>query len=237
MNTILTIAKKEFKETFFSPIAYVFISVFLFMSYWIFFSNFFIQGQASLRQLFNFVPILFLIFLPSTTMGRWSEEKKSGTLETLFTLPVKDFEVVLGKFLAVFLFMCISILLTVPAAITASIIGDLDWGVVAGGYLGLIFLGASYLSIGLFISSLTENQIVAFIVSVVFLFLMYFLGAQIVLNYMPDFLASFLSFVSLHYHFESIARGVIDSRDVLYYLSMTGFFIYLNVLSLERRQW
>src|SRR3990167_10149087 len=110
MNSILTIAKKEFKATFFSPIAYVFISVFLFLSFWIFFTNFFIEGEATLRSFFSSVPVLFIVFLPSVTMGRWSEEKKSGTIEILLTQPLKESQVVLGKFLAVFFFSATAVL-------------------------------------------------------------------------------------------------------------------------------
>lgn len=237
MNTILSITKKEFRDFFYSPIVYVFGAVFLFLSFWIFFANFFVMGQATLRFFFSWTPLLFLIFLPSITMSRWSEEKKSGTLETLLTLPVREWEVLLGKFLSSWLILGVVLLLTFPLWITVSLLGDLDPGPVAGGYIGLLFLGGACLSIGLFFSSLTENQIIAFITTSVVLFLLYLVGEPIVLHITPGFLKPIFSFLSLSSHFESIARGVIDSRDIIYYLSVAGFFFALNYLSLESRKW
>ncbi|MBI2339696.1 MAG: ABC transporter permease subunit [Deltaproteobacteria bacterium] len=237
MNPILTIAKKEYRDTFHSPIAYVFISVFLFLGFWLFFANFFVQGEASLRSFFSWVPVLFIVFLPSVTMGRWAEEKKSGTIEILLTQPITEPQVVLGKFLAVFFFSATAILLTLPLAVTVGILGNLDWGPVIGSYAGLFLAAGAYLAIGLFISSLTENQIVAFILTVIALFILYFLGAEIVLMYVPEFLSPLFAMASIYAHFESLSRGVIDLRDILYYLSVAGFFILLNTMSLESRKW
>lgn len=237
MHAIFTIAKKELKDSFFSPIAYVFITVFLFLSFWFFFSNFFLIAQANLRTFFGPAPLLLLVFLPSISMSRWSEEKKSGTLEILLTLPVRDIEVVLGKFLSSLLFFSIVLILTLPLIFIVALLGDIDPGPVVGGYLGLFFLGSACLAVGLFISSLTENQIIAFIITVVVLFILYLMGESIFLNYIPEALKPVFSSLSLSNHFESLSRGVIDSRDLIYYLSLTGFFIYLNQLSLESRRW
>lgn len=237
MKNIFTITKKEFFETFFSPLAYVFLVVFVALVYWFFFSDLFLLGQASLRGIFNWVPLIFLVFLPAITMGKWSEEKKSGTLEILLTLPVKDFEIVLGKFFSSFLFLITALLLTTPLAGLVALLGDLDGGAIWGGYLGLVFLGAASLSIGLFISSLTDSSIIAFIISFLILFGLLLIGESVVLSFLPKPFASFFSSLSLSQHFQSIARGVIDSRDVLYYLSLAGYFLFLNVLSLESRKW
>ncbi|OGQ07600.1 MAG: ABC transporter [Deltaproteobacteria bacterium RIFCSPLOWO2_12_FULL_40_28] len=237
MKNIFTITKKEFLETFFSPLAYVFLVVFVVLVYWFFFSDLFLLNQASLRGVFNWVPLIFLVFLPAITMGKWSEEKKSGTLEILLTLPVKDFEIVLGKFLSSFLFLLVALFLTTPLVGLVALLGDLDGGAIWGGYLGLIFLGAASLAIGLFISSLTESAIIAFIISFLILFGLLLIGESVVLSFLPKLFASFLSSLSLSQHFQSIARGVIDSRDVLYYLSLAGYFLFLNVLSLESRKW
>lgn len=237
MNPIFTIAKKELRDMFYSPIAYVFTTVFLFLSFWLFFSNLFPAGQASLRMLFIWVPILFLLFLPSITMGKWAEEKKTGTQEILLTLPITDLEVILGKFLSSLIFVIFNIVLLLTAWVTVSLYGEVDQGPVLGGAIGLILLASACLSIGLFISSCTENQIIAFILTTVSLFILYLLGEPLVLNYMPEFLKPLLSYSSLSSHFASITRGVIDSRDVLYYLSVTGFFLFLNFLSIESRKW
>lgn len=237
MSVAFTIAKKEFRDFFYSPIAYVFTSVFLFLTFWIFFANFFPAGQASLRFFFSWVPILFLLFLPSITMSRWSEEKKSGTLEILLTLPVTDSQLVVGKFLASMLILSTVLATTLPVCVTISLLGNLDYGPVIGGYLGLLLMGSSCLSIGLFLSSLTENQIIAFVTTVVCLFLFYLLGEMVVLHYVPEPLRAFVAAISLSTHFQSIARGVIDSKDMVYYASLTGFFLYLNILSLGGRRW
>jgi len=237
MPTILTVTKKEFEDLFYSPIAYVFLTVFLFLSFWLFFTNLFSTGQASMRPLFGSFPLLLLIFLPAITMSQWAEEKKRGTLETLLTLPIRDRDLILGKWLATFLFLAVALLLTLPACLTVSFMGNIDGGMVLASYLGIFLMGGCYLAVGLFISSLTENQIIAFILTTVVLFVFYLMGSPLVLNYVPQSLSPLFSFISLSGHYESSVRGVIDSRDVLYSLSFAWFFIYLNQLSLESRQW
>ncbi len=237
MSPILTIAKKEYREFFYSPIAYVFTSVFLFLTFWVFFANFFPLGQASLRFFFSWVPLLFLFFLPSITMSRWADEKKTGTLEILLTLPLQDGQIVMGKFVACLLILATILAATFPICITVSLLGNLDYGPVIGGYAGLFLMGATCMSIGLFLSSLTENQIIAFVTTVVVLLLFYLLGEMMVLNYVPQALKGMVSAISLSSHFASTARGVIDSQDIIYFFSLTGFFLYLNVLSIGSRRW
>lgn len=236
MPTILTIAKKEFKEPFFTPLAYVFMTVFLSLTFWIFFSDFFVRNEASMRLFFSWVPLLFMVFLPATTMGKWSDEKKSGTQEILLTLPITDLQIVLGKFLASVFFLLTTLAFTLPLVFTVASLGDLDWGTVIGGYVGLILLGSSWIAIGLYLSSITESAIIAFITSFIVLFFFYIIGESLVLNYVPQFLTPLFLGLSSSDHYQSIARGVLDSRDILYYASVTGFFIYLNLLSLENRK-
>ncbi len=237
MRNIFTIFQKEFKSYFNSPIAYIFIITFILFSSWLFFRTFFLVDQAHLRPLFSIFPWLFLILAPSITMRAWAEEKKMGTIEVLMTLPLRDYEVVLGKFLASFFFMITTVVLTFPLAITVYSLGNPDTGSIIGGYMGAILMGGAYLSIGLFCSSLTKNQIVAFIISTVTCFILLIIGEDIVLMSAPDTFAPIFSYLGLGTHFESISRGVIDSRDLVYYFSTIGFFLFLNTLALESRKW
>ena len=239
MKKILAITKKEFNSYFSSPIAYCFTIAFLILSNGIFFYVwlFFLKNQASLRGFFSLLPWLFLFLAPSLTMRAWAEEKKLGTMELMMTLPVRDYEVVLGKFFASLSFLTFTVLLTLPLVFTCLYMGEPDMGPIIGGYCGAVLLGATYLSIGLFVSSLTENQIVAFIsgVSICFLFLL--IGEEMVISRLPGVLVPLFAYLGLGAHFESIGRGVLDSRDILYYLSLAGFFLFLNVCTVESRKW
>jgi ABC-2 type transport system permease protein len=233
---ILTIFKKEFRSYFSSPVGYIFITVYLVLTNWLFFQNFFLVGQAEMRFYFGILPWIFLFFVPAITMRLWAEEKKVGTIEILFTLPVKISELVIGKFLAGFVFLSLSILLSLTLPLTIGLLGKPDLGAIIGSYLGTFLLGAAYLAIGSFISSLTENQIVSFILAVTFIFLLLIVGESIVLFSVPKFLVPILEYLGLGAHFESISRGVIDSRDIIYYLSVIVFFLILNVNFLESRK-
>lgn len=237
MRNILAIFEKEFKSYFNSPIAYIFIITFLLFSSWLFFRTFFLLGQAHLRPLFSIFPWLFLILAPAITMRSWAEEKKMGTIEVLMTLPLKDHEVVLGKFFSSFIFMLTSVLLTFPLALTVYLLGNPETGTILGGYLGASLMGGAYLAIGLFVSSLTRNQIIAFITSIITCFAFLIIGEDIVLMSTPAMLAPLFTYLGLGAHFESISRGVIDSRDLIYYLSVIGFFLFLNTLAVESRKW
>jgi ABC-2 type transport system permease protein len=234
-NHIVVFCKKELRSFFDSPIAYIVITIFLLISGWFFFSDLFLVNQASLRNLFNIIPFIFMFFIPAVAMRLISEEKRSGTIEVLLTLPVKDYEIILGKFLAGLILIFVAVILTLVYSLTLSGLGNLDFGSVAAGYLGLMFLGATYLSVGVFTSSLTQNQIVAFITGFVIVFALYMLDK--VLIFLPGFLSSFFEYLSVNYHFSNISRGVIDSRDVIYYLSLIFFFLFLAVKALESRKW
>lgn len=169
-------------------------------------------------------------------MSKWAEEKKTGTYEILMTLPARDWQIIMGKYLSCVIFLFTVLLLTVPLAFVMSRLGDLDMGMVLGGYVGIFLLGCSYLALGLFISSLTKNQIIAFIVTVAVLFLGFIIAEPIITSYLPRSAIPVFHFLSFNRHFMAMARGVIDSRDVIYFLSTAGLFIYLNMVSLQRRR-
>ncbi|NLN60603.1 MAG: ABC transporter permease subunit [Deltaproteobacteria bacterium] len=236
MTGALALCRREFNAYFDSPVAYVFIISFLAVTYWFFFRGFFVGNQIQMRGFFFFLPWVFLIFIPAVTMRLWAEEKKMGTVEILLTLPVREYELVLGKFMAGFLFVFASVFFSFSLPLTLGCLGKLDWGPVVGGYLGTCFLGGAYLSIGLFLSNFTKNQIVAFILTILLSFILFILGEDIVLANLPEFWAPFFSFMGLGRHFNSIQRGIIDSRDIIYYLSVTGFFLFMNVIYVTRRR-
>jgi ABC-2 type transport system permease protein len=236
MKGALALCRREFNAYFDSPVAYVFSVAFLVVTFWFFFRGFFIANQIQMRNYFQLLPWVFLIFIPAVTMRLWAEEKKMGTVEILLTLPVREYELVLGKFMAGFLFVFVSVFFSFSLPMTLSLLGKLDWGPVIGGYLGTCFLGAAYLAIGLFLSNFTKNQIVAFILTILLSFSLFILGEDLVLANIPNTLTPLFAFVGLGKHFVSIQRGIIDSRDIIYYLSVTGFFLFLNVFYVQRRR-
>lgn len=241
MTNITAIFKKEFRSYFNSPIAYIFITFFLGISSWLFFRGFFIQNQAEMRSFFGLMPWIFLFFIPAVTMKLWAEEKKIGTVEILMTLPIRDAEVVLGKFLASFALLAVTVLLSLVLTFSVIYLGDPDGGTLIAGYIGLLLMGAAYLAIGLFASTLTENQIVAFILGISTCFVLLIIGEDFVLfntpNWLPNWLFPIFSYLGLGAHYSSILRGVLDSRDIIYYLSVIGFFLYLSTLAVESRKW
>ena len=237
LKNIWIIAKKELNIYFNTSIAYIFLTLFLIVGNWLFWQNFYLFNQATMRSYFSLLPWIFLLIIPAVTMRIWSEEKKSGTIELLLTLPIKDIEIVLGKFLSGMIFIFIALLLTLASPIVIASMGNLDWGPVLGGYLGALFLGGAYLSLGLFISSINKNQITSFIVSLTACFLFMIMGADFVLIGVLKFLVSFMKLSSVTYHFNSISRGVIDFRDIFYYLSFIYVFLLLNINALRSRHW
>ena len=237
MTNIAAIFKKEFRSYFNSPIAYIFITFFLGLSSWLFFRGFFFGNQAEMRGFFGFMPWIFLFFIPAVTMKLWAEEKKIGTIEILMTLPIRDYEVVLGKFFASFALLFVTILLSLVIPLSVMYFGDPDGGIIIAGYIGLLLMGAAYLSIGLCASTLTENQIIAFILGIFTCFVLLIIGEDIVLFNTPDWLFPIFNYLGLGSHYSSILRGVLDSRDIIYYLSVIGFFLYLSTLAVESRKW
>jgi len=237
MHGVMGVFKRELKGYFNSPIAYIFLVVFLLTASWLFFRGYFLYGQADLRPFFSLLPWMFLFFVPAVSMRLWAEERKQGTAELLLTLPVKDEQIILGKYLAGLTLVTLAVFLEFPLVILTARLGDLDFGPVIGGFLGSIFLGGAYLAIGLFLSSITSNQIVAFILGVVVSFALFIVGENLVLVTAPPAMAPLLRNLGLGAHFDSIGRGVIDTRDVIYYLSVIAFFLYLNRLTLRERRW
>jgi len=234
-QNIATIFRREIRSYFNSPVAYVVIIVFLAIIGWFFSTNLFLMNIASMRVAFELIPLVFLFFVPAITMRLLAEEQKSGTLELLTTKPIRDTEIVLGKFLAAWVLLAATLLPTLLYVLTVAMLGPLDWGPVVSGYLGLLLMGAVYIGIGLFASSVTENQIVAFILS--FLIVLAFFLMDKVLIFVPEGLTSTMEFLAVDYHFANIARGVIDSRDLVYFGSLLVFSLYLTTVSLERRKW
>lgn len=220
-----------------SPIAYVFIAVFLIVGNWMFFNSFFLVGQASMRNYFTLLPWLFLFLAPAITMRGWAEEKKSGTIEFLLTLPITDWQAVLAKFFSALFFVMVALALTLSLPLTIGRLGNMDLGPVIGSYLGAIFLAGAYLSLGLFISSLTKNQIIAFVLGLVSCFIFFMVGMDFVLQGAPAFAAPVMKFLGLGSHFYNVARGVLDTKDLIYYLSFIFFFLWLNARVIESRDW
>ncbi len=237
IKTIYTLFKKELMSYFNSPIAYIFIGVFLVAGNWLFFKNFFLIGQDTMRGYFDLLPWIFLFLSPAITMRLWAEEKKSGTIEFLLTLPVTDWQVVWAKFFGALVFMFAALILTATIPITLAMLGNVDFGPIIGSYLGALFLGGAYLALGLFISSVTRNQIIAFVLALLTCFAAFIIGADFVLVSAPQFAVPFMSFLGLGSHFYNIAKGVIDSKDIIYYISFIGIFLWLNARVIESRGW
>lgn len=239
MKRSLGIARREFGVYFDSPIGYIFLVAFLVWSTWNFFFNkfFFLAGQATMREFFAYLPTVYLLFVPAVSMRLWAEERRAGTDELLLTLPLRPWEIVFGKFLAALGLLAIALLCSTPLAFTVSALGPLDWGPVIGGYFGALMLGAACLAVGLFVSSLTRNQIVASIFTAVILVVFHFLGSTDFQLWIPQSLVPFADYASLSSHYESAARGVIDLRDMFYYAGFAGLFLYLNAAVLMWRKW
>jgi len=233
MRQVPHIFKKEFRTYFVSPIAYIVISIFLIVTGWFFFSTFFLFNQADLRNFFSLLPVVFAFVVPAVTMRLFSEELNVGSYEILLTMPVTYREVVLGKFLASVAFVTAMLLPTLAYPVTIAFLGDLDWGPVAGGYVGAIFLGASFSAVGLFASSLTRNQIVAFIVGVAICFALVLIDK--ILFFLPSPLVGVLEYLGADYHFENISKGILDSRDIIYFLSVIFISLYATHLAMEEK--
>ncbi len=235
LKTVFTLFKKELWSYFNSPIAYIFIAVFLIAGNWLFFQNFFLYQQASLRNFFSLLPWIFLFLAPALTMRLWAEERKSGTAEFLFTLPLTDWQAVLAKFFGALAFVGLALLATLTVPFTVASLGRVDIGPIVGGYLGALFLAGSYLSIGLFVSAMTKNQIIAFIVGLAACFIFFIIGYDFVVLTAPAWLSPVMSFIGLGNHFDNIARGVVDTKDVVYYVSFIFLFLWLNVRLVGKR--
>ena len=230
-NPSIIIFKREIRAYFTSPIAYIVTGLFLLASGFLFFNTFFLNNRAELRQFFGLLPIVLSFFIPALTMRLLAEEKRSGSYETLLTLPVTEVEIVLGKYLASFVAGAVMLVPTLFYAVTCYIFGKPDAGPMIGGYLGALFLIASFSAIGLFASSLTKNQIIAFFIAFAICIVITLISSFLI--FMPASVVTFFNFFSAASHFESISRGIIDLRDLVYFASLTALFVVLTVESLK----
>jgi gliding motility-associated transport system permease protein len=237
MRNTLAVARKDLREFFDAPAAYIVVVVFLLVAGWMFFSQLFLFERADTRVLFTPSPfspsMLVVILAPAVAMRLIAEERKTGTIELLTTMPITDGQVILGKFLAAFVLLAIALGLTVVYPVTVSLIGPLDWGPVISGYVGMLLFAGSLLAVGLACSTLTESQIVAFIVGFIVCAVLYYV--YWLQFFLPRGIAPIVEFLSVSFHLDNMARGVIDSRDVVYYVSLTAAALVLAVRSLSRQ--
>ena len=239
MHNVRTIYLKELRSFFYSPMAYIFLVVFALVNGYFFTNTFFLIKQCdmrALRALFNITPLIFLFFIPAISMSLIARERNLGTMEIISTLPLKNHEFVLGKYLAVVSLILIGLLVTFVHFFTLINVGtNVDYGAAFCGYFGLALVGALYASAGTFASSLTDNQVVSFIIAV-FIVIVFFLMDKLLI-FVPSGMAGLVQFLSVDYHLTSISRGVIDTRNLIYFGSVIGFFLFLTIQILEVRKW
>jgi ABC-2 type transport system permease protein len=233
------VARRELAGYFTTPIAYVFIVIFLFLAgvFTFYLGNFFNRGQADLVVFFAFHPWLYLFLVPALTMRLWAEERKSGTIELLLTLPMTTTEAVLGKFLANWIFAAVALAGTFPLWLTVNWLGDPDNGAIVTGYLGSLLLAGAFIAIGACLSALTRNQVIAFVLTAVVCLLFVLSGFPLVLEAVggiaPEFLVRAVASFSFLTHFDAMGKGVIDLRDVIYFLSVIALWLFANVVVIE----
>ncbi len=242
MNDIAIIFKREFRAYFYSPIAYVFSVIFIVLNASIYMFHFFFFGNADMRSFFSTLPLVIgLIFIPAISMRLWSEENKLGTIELLLTLPIRTELIVLGKFLASFLFYLIALAGTLTIPIILIILGKPDFGPIVGGYFGAMLLGAFFLAIGIFISGFFSDQIVSLIITSLVCGFLVLIGWQyvpmVVDGWIPGLGEFLYNYIGVTRHFNDIERGVVDIRNIIYFLSFTCLFLFLNAKALERRKY
>lgn len=228
----LLVYRRELRGYFLSPIAYIVIAVFLVVMGWFFFSPFFLNDRADLRDFFSLLPLILAFVVPAITMRIFAEEYRSGTFEITRTLPIPIVSVIVGKFFAALTLVAVMLLPTISYPIFVSTFGDLDWGPVVGGYVGALLLGAAYTGIGLFASSLTKNQIVAYIVGIAVAF--FFTIIDRMLLFLPGNLAGLFEYLAADFHFQNVARGLFDTRDLIYFLTLPALALYGTLLVLAR---
>ena len=239
MSQTMAVFKRELRSYFLTPVAYVFIIIFLvFASAFTFYlGSFYERGQADLVSFFSYHPWLYLFLAPALSMRLWAEERRSGSIELLMTLPISIWQMVLGKYLAAWAFMCIAIALTFPIWITVNYLGSPDNGAIFAAYIGTALMAGGFLAVGAFISAMTRNQVIAFVLAVVACFLLLLAGYSLVLDlftgWAPQPLVDAIASVSFLTHFESISRGVIDLRDIYYFALLIGACLYANTIILQ----
>lgn len=236
MHNILSIYKKELRSFFTTPMAYIFLVVFALVNGYFFTNTFFLYNQSDMRSLFGIVPLVYLFFIPAVSMGLISREKSLGTIEIITTLPVRERDIVIGKFLAGLTLILVALFTTLIHYITLFNVGTtIDHGAVFTGYLGLALLGGVYTSVGIFSSSLTENQVIAFIVGIAIVITFFLMDKLLV--FVPPGLAGLIQYMSTEFHLSNMSRGVIDTRNIVYFGSVIGFFLFMTTRVLESRKW
>jgi ABC-2 type transport system permease protein len=233
MRQVVHIFRKEFSTYFVSPIAYIVITIFLLVTGWFFFATFFLFNQANLRTFYTLLPVVFAFVIPAITMRLISEEINVGSDEILLTMPVTFRDVILGKFFASVALVGAMLIPTLAYPLTVSFMGQLDWGPVVGGYVGAVFLGAAFSAVGLFASALTRNQIIAFIIGLAICFTLTLIDKM--LYFLPQSLLGVFAYLGADFHFQNIAKGIIDSRDILYFVSICFVGLYGAYLALLHR--
>jgi len=234
MRQATYILQKELKDYFVTPIAYIVITIFLVVTGWFFFSTFFLYNQASLRNFFNLLPLIFSFVIPAVTMRLFAEELSKGSYELLRTMPITFGDMIVGKFLAGMVMTAAMLLPTIAYPISISFLGELDWGPVIGGYIGAILLGGAFSAIGLFASAVTHNQIVAFIVGAAICFALTLVDKM--LFFFPETILSVVEYLGADFHFSNISKGIIDSRDLIYFLSVIFIGLYATYLVLMQKE-
>ncbi len=236
--TMLTVVRKELRALFQSPIALIFLSIFLAAGLFLFFTyaRFFARGLADARPLFEWMPLLLILLVSAITMRTWAEERRSGTLEVLMTLPVRTWDLILGKFFAGLVLVVLGLLFTLPIPLTVSFLGPLDWGPVLGGYFASTLLAGAYLAVGMCVSSRTDNQVVALMVTLVVGILLWLVGSDALTSLFSQDVSDVLRLIGTGARFQSVERGVLDLRDIVYYGSITLFFLGLNAYFLDRER-
>lgn len=242
MNPVNVILNRELSAYFATPVAYIFIIIFLMLSgvFTFYIGQFFDRGQADLSSFFGFVPWLYLVLIPAVSMRLWSEERRSGTIELLMTLPITTWQMVLGKFIAAWLFVGLALALTFPLWLTVNYLGEPDNGVILAGYVGAWLMSGGFLAIGSCLSAATKNQIISFILTLVVCFVLVVSGSPIVQDiftgWAPLWVVDFLSNLSFLSHFNAISRGVIDLRDIIYFLTLIAAWLYATVLVIDMKK-
>jgi ABC-2 type transport system permease protein len=241
MSTFTSVYKREVKSYFSTPIAYVFLVIFLFFSSFLTFQKGFFESRAaSMRLFFSNMPLLFLFFVPAIAMRLWAEERRSNSVELLFTLPVTTTQAVLGKFLAAWTVLVLALALTFPMILTVSYLGNPDPGPIITGYLGCVLMAGAYLAIGGFFSALTRNQVIAFILAVVACGIFYYADSPSVTAFIAgsisSTLANMMELLSFRTRFDSIQRGVLELRDLAFFVLLGAGWLWANVLLLEERK-
>jgi ABC-2 type transport system permease protein len=242
MRSIGTIFRRELASYFATPLAYVFIVIFLVLAgaLTFFLGDFFERGQADLQPFFSFHPWLYLVLIPALSMRLWAEERRSGTIELFLTLPITMMEAVLGKFLAAWAFAGIALVLTFPFWITVNFLGSPDNGVILASYIGSLLMAGAFLAIGACLSALSKNQVIAFVVTAAVCFIFTVSGSPIVLGFVqgwaPDAMLRTIASFSFFTHFTAITRGVIDARDAVFFLSVIGVFLLANAVIVDLKK-